>query len=143
MMSHIKTGIFIIMAAGLFACSKSSDPYAAYKNGDFDTARKGFISLAERGDLNALTHLGVIYQIGLDTEKNYAMAAKYYEEAASKGNAPAQYNLGLMHYEGIGMAKDHKKAFKWLSLAAEQEHSKAKKLLGHLVGNRKGSQITD
>jgi TPR repeat protein len=117
-------GLFFIL---LFcACSEPMDPYEAYNHGSYKTAIKGFNVLAEQNDPVALTHLGVIYQIGLGAERDLNKSIKYYEEAASLGYAPAQYNLGLLYRSGLGVKQDYSAAYRWFSLAAEQGHSKAK-----------------
>lgn len=119
-------GFFFILFLSLCACSNSTDPFKAYQQGDYKTAIKGLTVLSSQGDTDALTHLGVIYHMGLGTEKDLEKAFTYYEQAAKQNHAPAQYNLGLLYQSGLGTKQDYSTAYHYFTLAAKQEHHKAK-----------------
>lgn len=54
------------------------------------------IPAAEKGDVEAQASLGLTYSFGLGVEKDYKLAAYWYEKAAKQGNALAQVSLGLI-----------------------------------------------
>ncbi len=122
---YLKTIAYIAMFGLCTACSQEKDPYEAYQKGDFENAKVQFELLAEQGNPSALTHLGVMYQIGLGVDKDIAKAIRFYEAAVEKDYAPGKYNLALMYSEGIGVEKDVEKAFELFVQAARQGHSKA------------------
>lgn len=118
--------IFLLLAS---ACSKTEDPYAAFQNGDYQTAREKLMPLADQGDPQAQTFLAAIYQM----EHDYADAIKLYNLAARHNHAPAQYNLGVMLHEGTGVEQNLNEAYAWLFTAAQQGHSKAQDQLENMV----------
>ena len=69
---------------------------AAYNQGDYVTARRGFLGPAEQGNVLAQLGLGVIYDEGRGVRQDDAEAARWFRRAAEQGQAHAQNNLGLM-----------------------------------------------
>lgn len=77
---------------------------AAYKNGDYATAYKEYLQLAEQGDVRAQLSLGLMYQTGKGVPKNDNEALKWYYRATehinkdaiiqdkNKDQSPAQHN---------------------------------------------------
>lgn len=118
--------LFLSLAS---ACSDSEDPYDAFHNGDYQTAREKLLPLADQGDPQAQTFLAAIYQIDHD----YAGALTLYTAAARQNYAPAQYNLGVMLHEGTGVDQNLSEAYSWLFTAAQQGHSKAQQQLDNMV----------
>ena len=86
--------------------------------------------LAEQGDSYAQFNLGVMYDKGEGTTKNYIQAFNWYKKAAEQGNAQAQCNLGNMYRYGIGIPKNYMQAFNWFKMAAEQGNAQAQCNLG-------------
>ena len=78
------------------ACADFDDGVAAYERGDFATALQEFRPLAEQGDADAQTLIGMMYNEGLGVPKNDAEAVKWFHKAAEQGIAQAQFNLGSM-----------------------------------------------
>lgn len=76
--------------------------------------------LAEAGNLEAQTDLGLAYGNGNGTIQNYTKAIFWYNKAAQRGYAQAQFNLGLFYENGWGILKDPQQAIKWYTKAAEQ-----------------------
>lgn len=118
--------LVLLLLLTLCACSNATDPFEAYQKGNYKTAIKGLSRLADKGNANALTHLGVIYHMGLDVDRDLEKSFMYYQQAAKQNYAPAQYNLGLMHQSGLGTKQDYETAYKYFLLAADQDHHKAK-----------------
>ena len=118
----------------------------------------------QKGALNELENIGYNYQHGIDVEKDYATALKYYEKsgssivakyiyggkidnieefkywykAAYQGNAYAQYNIGAYYYWGIVVEKDFEIAVNWYKKAAVQGHVLAQYYLGWCLAMGKG-----
>ena len=97
---------------------------------DYATALKTIRPLAEQGDAEAQTYLGVMYVGGLGVQKDEKEAAKWFRLSAAKGNADAQCNLALLYVSGEGVAQDFKEAAKWYRLAADQGNARAQFSLG-------------
>ena len=68
------------------------------KKGDYQTAFKLWLPLAEQGDANTQFNLGNMYYEGKGVKQDYAEAVKWYRKAAEQGKANAQFNLGNMYY---------------------------------------------
>ncbi|HUL05704.1 MAG TPA: trypsin-like peptidase domain-containing protein [Candidatus Acidoferrum sp.] len=109
---------------------------AAYERGDYDTAFREFLPLAEHGDAHAQYNLGIMYDEGRGVRQDYSEAVKWYRSAAEyrsaveRGDAVAQFNLGFMYAKGHGVPTDAVEAVKWYRRAAEQGLSLAKFTLG-------------
>lgn len=118
--------LLFILFLSVYACSKSPDPFEAYRQGDYKAAIKGFTVLSNQDNFDAMTHMGVIYHMGLGTDRDLKKAFIYYKQAADQNHAPAQYNLGLLYQAGLGIEQNYAIAYKYFSLAAKQNHHKAK-----------------
>jgi TPR repeat protein len=106
------------------------DGAAAYKLGDYATARRLWLPLAEGGNADAQTMLGIIYEEGHGVSPDYAVAVTWYRRAADQGHPDAQFYLACMHDFGKGVPLDPEAAVKWLSKAADQGHTDAQFNLG-------------
>jgi len=93
------------------------DATAAYERGDYATAFKDILPLAEAGDARAQFNVGLFYAQGLGVPQDHAEAAKWYRLAASQGYAPAQGSLGALYYLGHGVPQNYAEAYFWLDLA--------------------------
>ena len=102
----------------------------AYSRGDYATALKEWIPLAEQGNAYAQHNLGVMYDNGQGVPQDYQTAAKWYTLAAEQGDAYPQFNLGFRYSNGEGVPQDDKTAVKWYTLAAEQGNATAQNNLG-------------
>ena len=88
------------------------------------------IQMAEQGDAEAQSAMGLMYQYGEGVTKDYREAAKWYRKAAEQGLALAQLRLGAIYDGGKGVSVDHKEAAKWYRKAAEQGYPKSQLSLG-------------
>jgi TPR repeat protein len=64
-------------------------------------AFKLYIEAAEKGQINAICHLGYNYQNGIGIERNEIKAFELYKKAAKKGQIDAIYKL--RHYFQYGI----------------------------------------
>lgn len=89
-----------------FDCALRGGEFTAYDRANYQTALKVWLPQAEKGDPEAQTYVGEIYEKGLGTTPHYATAAKWYAKAAKQGLKRAQINLGYLYEKGLGVKKD-------------------------------------
>jgi TPR repeat protein len=94
LIASLLTGLMLTVSGGITIADPLEDGVAAYERGDFATALRLFQSLAEQGDASAQSNLGVLYEKGQGTARDYREALKWYRQAAQQGYADAQFNLG-------------------------------------------------
>lgn len=117
-----------ILLAGPAAAgaARLDDGIRAFEDEAYATAREIFEPLAERGDPEAQTRMGLLLEMGLGGETERAReeedfrARRWYRKAAEQGHKLAQHSLGSMYLWGIGGVKDPESAADWLERAAEQ-----------------------
>ena len=102
----------------------------------YEEALARWTPLALDGDPEALSNLGVMFDLGLGVEPDQARAVRLYRRAAERGFIPAWNNLGVAYALGRGMARDDMQPVAWLRKAAEQGFALAQNTLGvmYLVG---------
>jgi uncharacterized protein len=98
---------------------------AAYYQGDYATAAKGFQILADRGNARAQFFLGEMYLNGNGIKRDYAQALRWARAAAEQGSAEAQYTLGGMYELGQGVPQDYVQAHVWYGLSASSGDEQA------------------
>ena len=96
------------------------------------------IRLANQGNAQAQSNLGVMYYEGKGVRQDYQKAVEWYTKAANQGNAHAQYNLGVMYDEGKGVRQDYQKAVEWFTKAANQGFATAQYASGLMYYNGEG-----
>src|SRR5262252_6842177 len=89
----------------------------AYDRGDYATAVREWLPLAQQGFVLAQFNLGLMYQQGQGVSQDYGQAMQWYRRAAEQGYAEAQAMLGLMYAQGRGVPQDVVQAYLWLTLA--------------------------
>ena len=88
---------------------------------------------ANRGDAEAQSNLGWMYQNGYGVIQNDNEAVKWFRKGAAQGHANSQFSLGIMYLEGRGgIRRSTKKAREWYRKAAAQGHAGAKEALKNL-----------
>lgn len=114
----------------LFACCLTFTtvvpPVQAFQGMDMDSLKV----MAEKGDPEAQTQLGVAYMRGTGVERDAKKGAEWYRKAADQGYANAQWNLAFAYVRGDGVTGDYKEAVRLFKLAAEQEYPPAEYDLG-------------
>jgi len=104
----------------------------AYDQGDYATALKELRPMAEQGDTQAQTLLGIMYNRGRGVPFDVGQAMKWYKAAADQGNAEAQCYLGAMY-----LKRDTAQGLKLLKLSAQQGDADAYLILGMAYMNLK------
>ena len=115
--------------------------FEASTRGDYQTAFKLWLSLAEQGNASAQFNLGNMYDNGQGVKQDDVEAVKWYRQAAGQGHALSQLGLGLMYDKGRGVKQDDVEAVKWYRKAAEQGNANAQFLLGFSYILGKGVQV--
>jgi TPR repeat protein len=114
------------------------DAAAAYNRGDYETARRLWLPLAEVGNTDAQTKLGLIYEKGQGVPHDYAAATMWYRKAADQGDPTAQFFLGMMYENGRGVPQEDAIAVNWYRKAADQGEPNAQCNLGFMYYNGRG-----
>lgn len=134
---------FVLMSPVPALAAPYDDAKAAQARGDYATAARIYRSLADQGNVAALTQLGILYRIGRGVPRDYDEAVGLLRRAAALGSANAQYQVGDMYLRGLGVEQDLLEAARWYTRAAEQGHPLAQFGLGVLYklggGVRKSS----
>ena len=108
----------------------------ATMRGDYQTAFKLWLPMAEQGYAGAQFNLGVMYENGDGIKQDDFEAVKWYRKAAEQGYANAQSNLGAAYSAGRVVRQDDVEAVKWFKKAAENgsQNGQFKLGLSYLIG---------
>ena len=119
MNKFIRCAAFALM---LFSAPGSAQDYeagvTAFGAGDYATAGREWMPLAEQGNAMAQSSLGDLYRLGLGVPLSYTEAVKWYRLAAEQGGGPPQFMLGVMHQNGYGVPQDFVTAHMWFNISA-------------------------
>ena len=91
----------------------------AYAAGRYEKAFKHFREAAKRGNANAQYYTGLMYANGEVTKQDYALAAKWYQQAAAHHQPDALVQLARLHVMGLGVEQDAAKAVELFGRAAK------------------------
>ena len=122
-MKPLNTFMLVTLDVLLGSVSASADLHnglTAWKSGDYASALRESIPLAEQGDADAKFNSRGMYDNGWGVPENDKTAVKWYTLAAEQVNARAQFNLGLMYEHGQGVPTDYKTSTKRYRLATVQ-----------------------
>lgn len=139
----IKQSFFDAARAVRLAKAGSTEPYAAYNNGDYRTALRLARPLAEDEDARAQSLLGLMFYRGHGVSRDYQEAAKWFRLAADQGDVDAQFHLGVMYSEGRGVPEDYNEGARWFQLAADQGDGQAQYNLGVFYFNAQAGRRPD
>ena len=103
---------------------------AAKERGQYLTAIRSWLPLAEDGMADAQVNLGHMYNEGFGVDRDLSTALYWYERAAESGLGEAKYNLGLLYFYGDGVPKDLVTAITLFREAEEQNIQEASYMLG-------------
>jgi uncharacterized protein len=134
----------LLFMALFFAAPAAANPMEearrAASRGDYATAIKLWLPLAEAGNIDAQMELGSLYSWGArDFAKNEAEGFKWWLKAAEKGNPHAQLRIGYGYEIGRGVARDYAAAARWYRKAADDHDDRdAQHSLGGLYARGLG-----
>ena len=129
--------IAILAVALIVLATPASATYQAglyaYSAGDYETARREWLPLAEGGDARAQYQLGVMYLNGEGIAPDDAMALKWFRLSADQDYTPSLMGLAEFYYkEDQGADHDHEEAARLYTLAAKSGNAEAQFALGGL-----------
>lgn len=104
--------------------------YAAYQEGNYETALRLARPLAAEGDARAQSMLGLLHYRGRGVPLDHSEAVKWFRRAADQDDNAARFYLGVMFSEGQGVPQDYAEAAKWYRLAADRGDAQAQYNLG-------------
>jgi TPR repeat protein len=130
MFGHLAVVAVLAFGASAVASQDFENGLTAAGSGDYETALKEWLPLAESGDPSAQFNIGLMYESGQGVPQNDAEAVKWYRLAADQGEPSAQYNLGVMYEYGKGVPLSYDEALRLYHLAAQQDISDAQYNLG-------------
>jgi hypothetical protein len=91
-------------------CEIRGGEYVAYDRANYETALAFWLPQAELGDAEAQAYVAEVYEKGLGTAPDYALAAQWYQRAADQGFERAQLSLAYLYEQGLGVTQDQLKA---------------------------------
>jgi len=103
--------------------------YESYQRKDYASAVAQWRVVAETGNREAQSLLGLMYFQGQGVAQNYPKAIEWLHKAAAQGEPKAQFKLGSMYANGQGFTRDYQRAAMWFVIAAESGHPNAGKEL--------------
>jgi len=99
----------------------------AYNAGDYETAYREWLPLAEKNSPAAQFNIGLMFERGEGREQDFKPAIKWYLRAAENGFGRAQFRLGEIYEAGEAVEQDLVQARKWFTVAAQLRHPGASK----------------
>lgn len=106
-----------LLACGGFLLLSLSSPAMAYNGVDVPSVR----GLAEAGNPEAQSQLGVLYSSGVGIAQDKAEAVRWYTRSAEQGFPLGQWNLAFMYLRGEGgLKEDPNKAHDLFRQAADK-----------------------
>ena len=92
-----------------------------YSSENYTEAFKCFQKVAEQGNADAQSRLGLMYANGLGVKQDFLKAAEWWQKAAEQGDAKTQFILGLIFFE----VKNYSKAKEFFGLACDNKYQDA------------------
>jgi TPR repeat protein len=99
----------------------------AYNAGDYETAYREWLPLAEKDSPPAQFNIGLMFERGEGREQDFKLAVEWYLRAAENGLGRAQFRLGELYEAGEHIEQDLVQARKWFTIAAQSRHPGANK----------------
>ncbi|MEI7513853.1 MAG: tetratricopeptide repeat protein [Betaproteobacteria bacterium] len=124
-----------VAAAALVASSYNAhaglweEGYEAYQRKDYASAVAQWRVVAQSGNREAQSLVGLMYFQGQGVAQNYPQAIEWLLKAAAQGEPKAQFKLGSMYANGQGFTRDYQRAAMWFVIAADSGHPNASKEL--------------
>jgi TPR repeat protein len=124
-MAHIRLGIaaqfvVLLLLSNFAHADQLEEGEGAYMRGDYSTAIKILLPLADNGNMDAVYDLATLY-FTRGSKGDLAESEKFYKIAAYHGVTKAQLRLGQMYHKGQGVERDLSEAFFWYGLAASEQ----------------------
>lgn len=123
--------VSILLFGGQVRADAVDDAVAALDAGRYQYARESFEALAQAGNSDAQTLLGIMYSEGRGIARDIQQARHWLRSAAHQGGHDAQFLLGLSYLGSYGDAgqNDFAKARIWLRRSAHNGNALAQRFL--------------
>jgi len=109
--------------------------YANLGKPDYVESAKWFLRAAEKGQPNAQTRIGVLYENGLGVEQDYKKALFWYQKAAAQLKGEPQFFLCTLYISGRGVEKDDATAFRLCMESARAGDRRAQSVVSDFYGS--------
>jgi len=96
----------------------------AYQQGDYQSAYREWLPLAEDDHARAQNKMGVLYATGRGVRRDSKAAMKWFLRAAENGSTDAHVNVGRMYEQGHGVQRNLPKAYLWYHMASTSTKGK-------------------
>jgi uncharacterized protein len=136
--SFLRAICILTVLAGAASAGPLEEALAAHDRGDYATTLRIVRPLAEKGDPEAQSALGYMYEEGKGVRVDFGQALIWYRKAAAQEEAQGQNNLGRMYEQGRGVSQDYVQAVAWFRKAAEQGFAMAQSNLGQMYAQGHG-----
>ncbi len=113
----------------------------AYIDGDYKTALREWLPLAEQGNSSAQYLLGAMYKEGEGVSQDYKEAVKWYTLSAEQGSASAQFALGGAYFDGEGVAQDSTIGYMWYIISGVNGNTFGEAIISSLEALMTRAQI--
>lgn len=143
-MKFLRLGLvpLLLLAAPASGEDALSEGLAAYSRADYLRAVQLLLPLAQGGNAQAQTRLGLMYFRGQGVREDDHAAFDWIQKAALQGHAEAQYHLGNLYAFGHGVPAAEqdpdRMAARWYFEGAQQGNADAQYALGLLFLSGKG-----
>ena len=138
MAKKILITIYLVLFGVVLAQSQINNGTAEYEKGyaalqaqNYTEAVKWYKLGADKGNDEAMRHMGWAYEYGRGVTKSYPEAVNWYKKAADKGNVDAMISISLIYREDReGITKNFTEVTNWLKKAANKGNTTAMYSLG-------------
>ena len=130
--------ILVFLAVAQPAWAGYDEGADAFNRGDFDTAYREMLPLAQQGDIAAQFALGLTLTFADEPLQDYTEAFRWLMKAANQGVEAAYVQIALAYELGRGVPIDYAAAFDWYKKAVVDDDGFAELRIGHLYYDGRG-----
>ena len=132
--------VLIVFPTGDAVAQTYKEAEAAYNKGDYKSAKKIALILAERGNPSAQHLLSVIYSLGRGVDRDVCEATMWADKAARQNLGRAQYSLALAYYHGNGVYRNSALTYRWALAAIRSGYKRAARRLKYFASELEEAQ---
>ncbi len=121
--------VLVVFPVGETVAQTFKEAEAAYKKGDYKTAKKIVFPLAERGDRRAQDLLSDLYWSGRGVDRDRCESTRWADKAARQNLGRAQYSMAWAYISGHGVYRNSELSYRWALAAIRSGDKRASKNL--------------
>ena len=118
MFRHLDSAAVLALGAAGVSAQDFDKGVEAFRSGDFKSALKEWLPLAEQGNSWAQYGVGKMFRRGNGVDQNYVEALRWYRLSAHQGFFNSQFELGAMYALGQGVLQDYVRSHMWYNVAS-------------------------